>query len=926
MRPALCSTIALALAMPAAAEITLETPRFRAVINDDGTWGSLVDEATGRQCLEAGVKLPIAVVRMEGKQHDASSATLTGGTLALTFQGVDTKLTYALERDDDWVAFRLAGVSGTRPESLTLLMLPIGITENLGRRLNAGWDEETAVCLMAAGRTVDCRIPGGKQVTLAALTQDAPGPKLEGAAAALIVAPTPEFKAIARKLSHTFDLLTNEDAGGTPVKDTDLVRGSYWFLSFGEQDVDEVIGYCEAAGIRQVMMGSGAWCTSPGHYLFNETRYPNGIDGLKAVVEKLHEHDILVGMHTFVSKVSKRDPYVTPVPDLRLWQDREAVLAGDIAADATEVVTSSDLRDWPGSPVAKQTRWEGGVVKHQEVIIGDEIIQYESTGPEGEWNTFLGCKRGAWGTTAAAHSAGDAGRHYGVDGCINGYIIDQETDLMDEVAEANARVFNECDFDMVYFDGGEDVDRRRFNHYVSNFQAQAVRRYSKRPVIHMGTIMTHLLWHSFARSSTVDTYLNTLNGAIISGASVENWPTVKGHIDKSVRYMLSVRADMMPGELGWFGIWPKGTNTDGLQFDEVEYLMCKSLGYDVPISLQTSIGSMQAHPLTPEILRIVKQYEWFRLETNVPQDLAEELQEEGADFAMVSIGGETGWHRVKEVPLVGGTHDVRSFVGEFSGEIGQGAVATLWHYFRDAEVLLDIPPDELLAVDFLGDSDIEVAAENGKSLVPVDVTRATLIWLDHTPDQLRAVLENAEVRARPVEMIFLHATDFTELVGEMATGVDAGIEEPEAFGDVVLCKARPNRMEPDDWYAEYTIDIPHGGRWALWARVRYPSGADDSLGLVLPGDKVALDYTQTLGNCGQNEKQWHWTGRGSGSTSIPPATPIVLNLEEGPFTFRVYAREGGGTVAINPRLDLLCLSDDPTVVPTDDMARERLAE
>jgi len=237
MRQALWSLILFAAVLPAQAEITLETPRFRAVVNDDGTWGSLVDEATGRQCLQPGVKLPVAAVRMGGTQHDAESATLAGDTLTLTFQGVDTVLTYALERDDDWVAFRLAGVSGTRPESLTLLMLPIGITENLGRRLNAGWDEETTVCLMAASHTVDCRIPGGKQVTLAALTQDAPGPKLEGAAVALVVAPTPEFKAIARKLSHTFDLLTNEDADGTPVKDTELVRGSYWFLSFGEEDV-----------------------------------------------------------------------------------------------------------------------------------------------------------------------------------------------------------------------------------------------------------------------------------------------------------------------------------------------------------------------------------------------------------------------------------------------------------------------------------------------------------------------------------------------------------------------------------------------------------------------------------------------------------------------------------------------------------------
>jgi len=32
---------------------------------------------------------------------------------------------------------------------------------------------------------------------------------------------------------------------------------------------------------------------------------------------------------------------------------------------------------------------------------------------------------------------------------------------------------------------------------------------------------------------------------------------------------------------------------------------------------------------------------------------------------------------------------------------------------------------------------------------------------------------------------------------------------------------------------------------------------------------------------------------------------------------RIWAREGGGTAATNPRLDLLCLTDDPDYLPTD---------
>ena len=143
---------------------------------------------------------------------------------------------------------------------------------------------------------------------------------------------------------------------------------------------------------------------------------------------------------------------------------------------------------------------------------------------------------------------------------------------------------------MVYFDGGEDVDKRRFNYYVSNFQETAMRKFRKRPIVHMGTIMTHTLWHSFTRSATVDTYLNTLRGSHHFRKTGRQVANRKKPYRQSVGYMLSVREDWMPGELGWFGIWPESKETDGLQLDEVEYLMCKSLAYDAPISLETSFS------------------------------------------------------------------------------------------------------------------------------------------------------------------------------------------------------------------------------------------------------------------------------------------------------------------------------------------------
>ncbi|MFW5866428.1 MAG: hypothetical protein ACOCX2_01340, partial [Armatimonadota bacterium] len=696
MRMRTAALLLVVAAAPACAQVTLDWPGGSLTLNADATVASLVEASTGRECARAGGGA-LVYVRVDGRNHAASALEATPDGFRVQFDAVDTVLEFSAEPSDDRLLLTLRAISDTRPE-MVILRLPVTVNEHVGRILNIGWDDEVAVCLMAGNMQVRCRASGDEEPTLQATAQDAPGPALEGAAVALIACPTQRFKEVARAVSHACGLPTNEDASGTPVKDTDLVRGSYWFITVTPENQDQIIEYCHLAGIGQVMMNSGSWCRTVGHYTFRD-HLPNGREDLKAVVDRFHDNGILVGMHCFASKVSKTDAYVTPVPDRRFWVDRRDVLAEGISAEATEIRVTGDLREWAGSPVTSQKYWEGGVVKHQECVIGDEIVKYEAIGPEGEWDTFLGCERGAWGTAAAAHSAGDDLRHYGVDGCINGYIIDQETDLMDEVAERLAGIFDYCGFDMVYFDGGEDVDRRRFNYYSSNFQHQAMKRFSKRPIIHMGTVLTHRLWHSFARSGTVDTYLNTLHGAIIGGREIEQWPTVRDHIDRSVQRNVALADDMMPAELGWFGIWPVGENTDGLQLDEFEYLLCKSLALDAPISLQTSISSLQTHPLTPALLEMFRRYEQLRMDRALPEEQTAPLGQLGRDFVLLQDGGDPRFAEVTPVEQVGGADDVRATVGATE----RGGVATIWHFRgKQGTLALDLPADALTLTDFGG--------------------------------------------------------------------------------------------------------------------------------------------------------------------------------------------------------------------------------
>jgi len=910
----LCSVIVAC----AADAVVFENAHTRFVIGSNAVWKEIADKRVDRNFCFTATPTPFAIVRIAGKMFPAESLSRHGDELTVRFKGTPAVATYRVECGRDWIAIELTGVPGAEVEMIEFLRVPVAITERIGRRLNIAWNDDQAVCVAATNFQTDCGGSNAKShASLAARAHRQFG--FTGPKAVVLCGPPVEMKPLLRKVSVAFDLPRNEK-NGVPSKDLPMARASYWFLGgINERNVDEVVRYGQMSGIKQLMMSQGCWSKTTGRYLFN-ANYPDGQTGLKRVIEKLHRAGFLVGMHTFVSKVSKSDPFVTPVPDKRFWKDQTAALAADVDAAQTSIVAAWVLTNWPASPLCKQKYWEGGITKHQDAIIDDEIIQYEAIGPDGKNDTFLRCKRGAYGTKAAPHKAGAPIFHFGVDGCINGYIIDQETDLLAEVASRNAAIFNDCGFDMVYFDGGEDIPRPHYWHYVSKFQKAAMDRYRKRPMIHMGTIMTHLLWHSFTRSGTVDTYLNTLHGHIIAGASIEKWPTVRDHIDHSVRYMLQCEQDMLPGELGWFGIWPKGKNTDGLQLDEIEYLMAKSLAYDAPISLETSFREMESHPLTPGVLEIVRAYETLRMSGRADKATRGRLKEFGRDFAMIQHGGRRDFVGMTVVPKVGGTNEVRALVGELNGQ----AVATLWHYIREGEVRLTLNAEKVRLLDFAG-RDVAFRRDGGMLKIPVSVRRYTLLCEGVTKSELTKALEHAKAEAMPLARLWIPAAKFTRCEGKMALGSAVGLKDDGTLsGELVVCTGAPKVQTKQEWFCEYTVDIPRKAVWSVWARLRYPTGGDMSFAFVPAGETLTLSGSQALGNSGRNEGRWHWDGQGGGVRSAPGSHARQVKLDKGPFAFRIYAREGPGRTAVNPRLDMICLSEDAAYVPNDEDAKASL--
>ena len=100
--------------------------------------------------------------------------------------------------------------------------------------------------------------------------------------------------------------------------------------SYGEKDIDEMIGYTKRAGL--VSLYNEGPFKSWGNFVLNPEQFPNGRDGLKNCVDKAHAAGLYLGMHTLTNFINTNDPYVSPAPDNRLSFTGSSTLTKSIDA------------------------------------------------------------------------------------------------------------------------------------------------------------------------------------------------------------------------------------------------------------------------------------------------------------------------------------------------------------------------------------------------------------------------------------------------------------------------------------------------------------------------------------------------------------------------------------------------------------------
>ena len=615
---------AQAAEQPSPTPIIWENEYLRYVIEPTGRNQSFLDKKSGQEQLILQRPGWMLTIRKSARDFTPTRCQWADGKLTALFEPAQAQVVLAVRIEPKYLVFEILSASeGVEEVRLGNLWLRCG--ELSSGISGLAMDDHFAVAV----RALNLRVMGhvGSQpaavlagvsgekpkdsagvweeklpARLATLTATASGKQgLVGAKVALAACPAPEIRKTLQEMFEKENAVRSR-LGGPWALDAPETRGSYVFATVSEANADQWIQLAKTAGLDEIHMIS--WEKSLGHYEPRPDLFPHGLEGLKTVVEKIHAAGLKAGMHTLTGCISPHDPWVTPVPDPRLAVDGRFTLAEPLDDKQDRIVTAE-------KPENLDTMWayasRGNVLR-----IGQELIQYTGLAQEPPYG-FTGCRRGAFGTKPQAHPKDQPVEHLFVRyGCFQ---PDENSTLVDEVAEAIARVFNTCQFDMIYMDGAEGMPG---GWYGISRMREAIYRRIQRPVLVEASCWDYHSWAFHSRLGAWDH---------------PNWglkPFVDLHCRSNEEHR---RSTLLPVQLGWWAILGPSQDHDAELPDEFEYLCAKALAFDMPMSFQgISPGQKPWCARQEEYLQMLGRYERLRLSGRVPASIRDRLKQEGQDF------------------------------------------------------------------------------------------------------------------------------------------------------------------------------------------------------------------------------------------------------------------------------------------------------
>ena len=431
------------------------------------------------------------------------------------------------------------------------------------------------------------------------------------------------------------------------------------------ENIDEHIAYAKKGGFRIMVIYWWDFAESCGHFIWKK-EYPNGLDDLKLIADKIRSAGIIPGFHIHYNKATKNDPYVTPTPDTRLNLTGIFTLKESVGPTETEIVIEENPR---------MCTMEDG---RRILKLGDELIEYENYTTTPPYK-FTGCKRGILNTTSQYAKKGLKIGLLDVDTWPLFIRFDQRTDIQQEVAERLAKIINETGVRFVYFDGAEDV-HPPYWYYGSKAQLDLYNLLNPKPLVSEGAFKTHFSWHVLTRANAYDLF-------------------------KPEQLREGVRKYMLPGakymaesftaiNFGW------NLYSVDMQPDMYEYVCSRGAGWNAPISLGVvRIEQLRTHPRTEDNLEVMKNWEEARIAGFFTEEQKNSLKDPYQEHILIK--NEKGVFELfpyQKTDIAGNSADVTAYTFQRNYQTW----VIYWHTKGNAQIQIPVKAEQVALFDKTG--------------------------------------------------------------------------------------------------------------------------------------------------------------------------------------------------------------------------------
>ncbi|MGC9317163.1 MAG: hypothetical protein ACP5KN_03910, partial [Armatimonadota bacterium] len=294
-------------------EIVLETDTVRLTLSAGGRLTGLEDLRTGEDYAAADAPLPVFIAERSGMSVPAHSVTREGEVLSVQFLDPDVTARLRAVARGQHVFVELLDIA---PDDVSMftIELPVRRLETVATAFNATYDDEFGICLFGTTiTTYNSTVERGGACQSLRCHCTAPH-GLEGSGFALVAAPRAQFDEAVMEAERATGLPCPM-LDGQWARRSEMAHESYLFATqVTEADIDTLIDYARLGGFGTLIILKNDWLANHGHYDINTDNFPDGLEGLKRAVRRIHEAGLHAGVHVFGPSISPSDPWVTPVP------------------------------------------------------------------------------------------------------------------------------------------------------------------------------------------------------------------------------------------------------------------------------------------------------------------------------------------------------------------------------------------------------------------------------------------------------------------------------------------------------------------------------------------------------------------------------------------------------------------------------------